>query len=242
MSFRESGAFDSIVSVTAFILLDKFLGLPWAIAGATAWSLKATYVKVRKGQRIGWLLPVTTVYLIIRGTIGIVTDSRAAYFGIGIGTKAAIGIGLIGSVLIGRGIGAMYAHRVLPFPAGVRVHRTYRSTLTQLTVLAGCYEIGSAGWDVWLYNNSSKSGFIVIRMLVSWVSSFVVIFGAIFYADWRLRRIPGFGGLLELAEATLEHRNASTAPTRFPRQTQRARGTDDGDDQQGEEQLGSVGR
>ena len=59
MSFRESGAFDSIISVAAFIALDKFLGLPWAIAGATLWSLKATYVKVRKGQRIGWLLPVT---------------------------------------------------------------------------------------------------------------------------------------------------------------------------------------
>ncbi|MEO5838440.1 MAG: hypothetical protein ABIQ73_02900 [Acidimicrobiales bacterium] len=215
-SFRESGAFDSIVSVAAFILLDKFLGLPWAIAGATAWSLKAAYVKHRKGQGIGWLLPTTTIYLVIRGTIGIITDSRAAYFGIGIGTKAAIGLGLIGSVVVGKGLGAMYAHRVLPFPDDVRVHRIYRSTMNHLTVLAGCYEIGSAGWDIWLYNHSSKSGFILIRMLVNWVSAFVVIFGAIFYADWRLRRIPGFGGLLELAEATLEHRDASTAPARLP--------------------------
>ena len=216
MSFRESGAFDSIVSVAAFLLLDRFLGLPWAIAGATAWSLKATYVKHRKGQRIGWLLPVTTLYLIVRGTIGILTDSRAAYFGIGIGTKAAIGLGLIGSVVIGKGIGVMYAHRVLPFPEDVRAHRIYRSTLNQLTVLAGCYEIASAGWDIWLYNHSSKSGFILIRMLVSWVSAFVVFFGGLLYADWRLKRIPGFGGLLELAEATLEHRDPSTAPTRFP--------------------------
>jgi hypothetical protein len=215
-SFRESGAFDSFVSVAAFILLDKFLGLPWAIAGATAWSLKATFVKHRKGLRIGWLLPTTTLYLIIRGTIGIITDSRAAYFGIGIGTKAAIGLGLIGSVVIGKGLGTMYAHRALPFPEEVRAHRIYRSTMNQLTILAGCYEIGSAGWDVWLYNHSSKSGFILIRMLVSWISAFVVMFGAIFYADWRLRRIPGFGGLLELAEATLEHRNPSTAPARLP--------------------------
>jgi hypothetical protein len=28
MSFRESGAFDSIISVAAFIALDRFLGLP----------------------------------------------------------------------------------------------------------------------------------------------------------------------------------------------------------------------
>ena len=214
-SFRESGAFDSIVSVAAFILLDRLLGLPFAIAGATGWSLKATYVKHRKGQRVGWLLPTTTLYLITRGTIGIITDSRAAYFGIGIGTKAAIGVGLIGSVVIGRGIGALYAHRALPFPEEVQVHRIYRATMNHLTLLAGCYEIGSAGWDIWLYNNSSNSGFIVIRMLVNWVSAFVVMFGAILYADLRLKRIPGFGGLLELVEASLEHRKPSAA-ARFP--------------------------
>jgi uncharacterized membrane protein len=215
-SFRESGAFDSIISVAAFILLDKFFGLPWAIAGVTVWSLKAAYVKHRKGQRIGWLLPVTTLFLIARGAVGIIFDSRALYFGTGIAAKAAIGLALIGSVLIGKGVGVMYAHRVLPFPDEVRAHRIYRSTLNQLTVLAGCFEMGSAGWDVWLYNHSSKSGFVLIRFIVSWVSGFVTIFGAIFFADWRLRRIPGFGGLLELAEATLEHRNASTAPARLP--------------------------
>ena len=155
-SFRESGAFDSFVSVAAFVLLDRFAGLPWAIAGATAWSLKATYTKHRKHQRIGWLLPATTLYLIFRGTVGIITDSRAAYFGVGIGTKFAIGLGLIGSVVIGKGVAAMYADRVLPFPDDVRVHGIFRSTMNQLTVLAGLYEMGSAGSDIWLYNHSSK--------------------------------------------------------------------------------------
>ncbi|TML07780.1 MAG: hypothetical protein E6G39_19020 [Actinobacteria bacterium] len=215
-SFRESGAFDSFVSVAAFVLLDRFAGLPWAIAGATAWSLKATYTKHRKHQRIGWLLPTTTLYLIFRGTVGIITDSRAAYFGIGIGTKFAIGLGLIGSVVIGKGVAAMYADRVLPFPDAVRVHGIFRSTMNQLTVLAGLYEMGSAGSDIWLYNHSSKGGFVLIRILVNWVSGFVVMFGAILYADTRLKRIPGFGGLLELAEATLEHRGPAKPTTRFP--------------------------
>jgi len=215
-SFRESGAFDSIISVAAFVLLDKFVGLPYAIAGVTVWSLKVTYVKHRKHQRIGWLLPVTTLFLIARGAIGIIFDSRALYFGTGIAAKAALGLGLIGSVLIGKGVGAMYAHRVLPFPEEVRAHRIYRSTLNQLTILAGCYEIGSAGSDVWLYNHSSKSGFVLIRILVNWVTGFVVIFGAILYADTRLKRIPGFAGLLELAEETLTRHGHAAPGARFP--------------------------
>ena len=215
-SLRESGALDSFISVAAFILLDRFLGLPWAIAGATLWALKATYSKHRKGEGIGWLLPTTTLYLIARGTIGIITDSRAAYFGIGIGTKFLIGLGLIGSVVIGKGLAATYVHKVLPFPDEVRSHRIYRSVMNQLTVLAGCYEMASAGSDIWLYNNSSKGGFVVIRILVNWVSGFVCMFGAILYADVRLKRIPGFGGLLDLFEATLEHRDPSKPRTRFP--------------------------
>ena len=215
-SLKESGALDSFIQVAAFILLDKFVGLPWAIAGATLWALKATYTKHRKGQGIGWLLPTTTLYLIARGTIGIISDSRAVYFGIGIGTKALIGLGLIGSVVIGKGLAATYVHKVLPFPEEVRTHRIYISVMNRLTVLAGCYEIASAGSDIWLYNHSSKGGFVLIRILVNWVSAFVCMFGAILYADTRLKRIPGFGGLLELAEATLEHRDPSTPPTRLP--------------------------
>ena len=215
-SFRDSGGFDSFVSVAAFILLDKFVGLPWAIAGATAWSLKATYTKHRKHQRIGWLLPTTTLYLILRGIVGIVTDSRAVYFGTGIGTKFAFGVGLVGSVVVGKGLAAMYADRVLPFPDDVRTHRIFRSTMNQLTVLAGCYEMASAGSDVWLYNHASKGGFVLIRILVNWVSGFVVMFGAILYADTRLKRIPGFAGLLELAEETLTRHGHAAPGARFP--------------------------
>ena len=215
-SLRESGALDSFVSVAIFILLDKFAGLPWAIGGATAWALKATYTKHRKGLGIGWLLPTTTLYLILKGIVGIITDSRAVYFGIGIGTKVAIGLGLIGSVIIGKGLAAMYVHKVLPFPDDVREHRIFRSVMNQLTVLAGLYEIASAGSDIWLYNHSSKGGFVLIRILVNWVSGFVVMFGAILYADTRLKRIPGFAGLLELAEETLTRHGHAAPGARFP--------------------------
>ena len=220
-SFRESGAFDSIVSVAIFLALRKIAGLPWAIGAATAWSLKAIYAKHRKGQSIGWLLPVTTVYLIVRGTISIIYDSEDVYFGIGIGTKFLIGLGIIGSVVIGRGLLATYAHRILPFPDEVRAHRIYRSTMNHLTIFAGVYELASGLWDIWLYNHSSTSGFVVIRLLSNWVATFVAIFGAIFYLDVRLKRIPGFGGLLELAESVMEgsdksKTNRAKPPTRLP--------------------------
>ena len=128
----------------------------------------------------------------------------------------------------------MYAHRVLPFPDEVRVHRIYRSTMNHLTLLAGCYEIGSAGWDIWLYNHSSKSGFILIRLLVSWVSAFVAIFGAIFYADSGSSASPASAGCSSWPKRRSSTADQPTTGSRLDcrRQTQPARGTDDRHDQQ----------
>lgn len=207
-SFRQSGAFDSVVAVALFVVFDRVAGLPFAIGAATLWSVKAAVVKHRRHERLGWLLPITTVYLVVRGVIGIVTDSRAVYFGISIATKYAIGLALIGSVLIGRGLLRTYAPKLFEFPLHVITDPIYISTMNRLTIGAGIYEFASATSDIWLYNNAPKGGYVLIRILVNWVSAFVAIFGAIIYADSRLKKIPNFPGLLALAEATLEGKHA----------------------------------
>ena len=96
--------FDSLMPVIIFIGLNRLAGLPWAITGATLWSLKVAYTRKRRGLTIGKFLPIVTAGIIARGVIGIITDSEAVYFGIGIATKAAIGLALIGSALIGRNL------------------------------------------------------------------------------------------------------------------------------------------
>jgi hypothetical protein len=201
---RSSGTLDSVGSVAGFILGNKLGGLGLAIALVTAWSLVAIVRRARNGIAIGKLLPITTAYLVARGVIGLVTGSKAVYFGTSIGTKVGIGLVLIGSAAMGRSLLGRYAPVVIPFPAFVLEHVRYRRTMRNLTVLAGVYEIGTAVWDVWLYNRTSTNGFVLIRLLVSWVSGFVTIFGGILYADLSLRKIPGFDGLLAVLEEATE--------------------------------------
>lgn len=198
--FGASGAVDSVGTVAAFIVGNKLNGLGLAIACVTAWSLLAVIRRYRNGLGIGKLLPFTTAYLVVRGIIGIATGSKAVYFGTGIGTKVAFGLVLIGSAVVGRSLLARFAPAAVPFPAFVLEHARYYRTMRNLTVFAGVYEIGSAVWDVWLYNRTSTSSFVLIRLGVSWVSGFVTIFGAIIYADRSLRKIPGFAGLLAVME------------------------------------------
>jgi hypothetical protein len=195
-----SGAVDSLGSVAAFIIGNRVGGLGLAVALVTAWSLVAVLRRYRNGLGIGKLLPFTTAYLVLRGIIGVATGSKAVYFGTGIGTKAAIGVALIVSALIGRSLIGRYAPLVVPFPAFVLEHAQYFRTARNLTIAVGLYQLASATWDVWLYNQTSTDGFVLIRLGVNWFLGFVTIFAGLAYVELSLRKIPGFGGMLALLE------------------------------------------
>jgi hypothetical protein len=197
----SSGGLDSIISVAAFMVANRLGGLGWAIAASTVWSLVASVRRHRRGLAVGKLLPITASVLLLRGTIGIVTDSKAIYFGSGIAIQAAIGLGLVASALIGRSVIGELAPRVLPFPGHVARHPIFRSTMAHLTILAGTYEMAKSGWDVWIYHNSSTNGFVVLRFLAGWLTGVVAITAGIVYADRRLKRIEGFDGMLPMLEA-----------------------------------------
>ena len=69
--------------IVLFVGLNRLAGLGWAVLGATVWSIKAVVGRRRRGEAVGKFLPILVGYLVVRGIIGILTDSDAVYFGIG---------------------------------------------------------------------------------------------------------------------------------------------------------------
>jgi len=195
--------------VLLFLVLNKTLGLGWAIGGATAWSVKAAISRRRRGLPIGRLLPIITAYLVARGLVGIITDSEDVYFGIGIGTKYAVGLALIGSVIAGRDVVGWAAPFLFGFDEATQRHPIYRSTTRTITLVAAAFELISATFDVWLLNNSSANQYVLIRFLVSWPLGMVAFLGSLAYAARRFAAIPGFPGVLALLEQQVEAHGAA---------------------------------
>jgi hypothetical protein len=195
--------FEAVVPVFLFIGLNRLFGLSWAIAGATAWSLKVAYSRKRKGISIGKFLPIVTVGIIARGVVGIITDSEAVYFGIGIASKAALGLALIGSALIGRNLIANYAPLLFGFDERTRAHPIYHKAMDRVAWIAGIAELISAAFDVWLFNNSSVDGYLTIRFLVNWPFTTAVMMISVLYLSRQLDKIPGFPGMNQLLDARM---------------------------------------
>jgi len=194
---------DSAMPVVIFIIVNRLAGLPWAIAGATAWSLKAALTRKRRGMPIGKFLPIITAGILLRGAIGIITDSEAVYFGLGIATKAGVGLVLIVTALIGRNLIAAYAPLVFGFDRATTSSPQYRSAMNHISIAAGCAQIISAAFDVWLFNNASVDGYLIIRMFVNWPFTTLVLFGSVAYLGRRLRDLPDFPGMMNLLEGRM---------------------------------------
>ena len=191
---------DSVAPVAIFLLLNRFAGLGWAVAGATVWGVQASVRRTRRGEAIGKFLPLLIVYLLVRGLIGIITDSEDVYFGIGIATKAAIGLGLVGTVIFRRSFLSQVLPIVLPFKAETIKHKVFSRVMAQMTVVLGLYQILTSIWDIWLYRQTSVDGYVVIRTLVGFPAGFIASLLGVFYIDRSLRRADGFKGFVDLLE------------------------------------------
>ena len=111
----ERNLWEALFPLFAFIVVNRLFSLLWAIVVATLWSLKITFQRYRNGYPIGRFLPIVTIGIIARGVVGIITDSEAVYFGIGIGIKASVGVALIVSALLRKNLLAIYAPLLLGF-------------------------------------------------------------------------------------------------------------------------------
>ena len=191
---------DSLLPILLFIVLNRFFGLVWGVIGATLWGIKAVVGRYRRGEMIGRYLPVLIAYLVVRGVIGVITDSEAVYFGIGIGTKALIGVALIATVFSKRSFVERFMHYVIPFDQAVRGHEIYRRATSRLTVIAGVLHFITSAWDIWLFRQTSVDGYLIIRTLVGWPAATVAILGALFYLNRAMRGIPGFTSVFETLE------------------------------------------
>ena len=188
-----------------------------AIIAATAWSVKAAFSRRRRGLPIGAWLPVITAYLLVRAAISIAVErdlidfgvsTEAVYFGIGIGTKMLVGVAAAVTILIGKPFVLWLARRFLPLPEAVQRNPRFVSTMRNVTWVITIYEIGSAIWDIWLYNSAGVNLFLVTRQVVNFFVAFLLIFATLLYVDRRFAKIDGAPSLVDLVSGATRRAGA----------------------------------
>ena len=206
---RGGSNLDQLMPVLLFLFFYNVVDIKAAVVASTLWSIKAGIGRRRRGLNIGYWLPGVAVYLIVRSVITIMVDEEivdfgispeAVYFGIGFGTKILIGLVLAATIVIGPSFMAWIVPKLIPLPAGLVDDPRYGATMATATWFIVAFEIITAAWDIWLYNNSGVNFFVVTRFGVNFTVGFIAITGGLMYIDRKLEPIPAYPGLVELLE------------------------------------------
>ena len=209
--FAGGSNMDQFMPVLLFFVLFNTIGIVAAVIGATAWSIKAAIGRRRRGLDIGWWLPSITIYLIVRAAITILVEreivdfgisSEAVYFGIGFATKFLVGVVLAVTVLAGRPFLAWAVPKVVHLADDLVADPRYRATMARATWGIVAYEVLSAIWDVWLFNNAGFNFFFLARSATNFVVSFIAITIGLMYIDKRLEPLESYPGLTHVLESS----------------------------------------
>lgn len=207
-AYRKGNSTEGILPILGYVLGDQVgsrlfgdtSGDRIAIILMTVAAGWAVVQRHRRGETIGWWIPSVAVYLFFRGVAGLIWGEDV-FLAVGIGLKVALGLGALGSVIIGRSAAAQLAPLVLPFSPEVREHPRYLSTMRNLTLAYAVYQLVTVGFEIWLLGETeSGTGFLIIRTAIGSAAGFIGFIVAVFYVDRRLRAIPGFGGVMEMFE------------------------------------------
>ncbi len=207
--FGGGGTLDQLMPVLLFLGFYNFVSIEAAVVASTIWSFKAAVSRRRRGLNIGLMLPSVTAYLLLRSAVTIAAErelidfgisTEGVYFGIGFATKILVGVVLAITIFRGRSFMAWIAQRLLPLPEGMAQDRRFVRTMATATWFIVAFEILTAVWDIYLYNNTGVNLFVLTRFGVNFALGFIAITAGLIYIDHKLQPIPGYPGLTELLQ------------------------------------------
>ncbi|MDJ0790404.1 MAG: DUF3159 domain-containing protein [Acidimicrobiia bacterium] len=181
-----SGIVASLAPSIGFLAANNWFGLVAGMVAATVLSAALIAIRRGRGQAVGWLLPISLGYVMVRGVAGVMTGSENVFFGFGVATSAAVAVAV--------GVSAFTRHPIAGYllPLVVRYrhlsmdHPLYRRVAAQITVVWAIAELALTTWEAWHLSNVTGAQFLIDRTLIGWPVMAVVIFLLIFYVRFRL--------------------------------------------------------
>ena len=183
-----SGVLTSLIPTGLFLVFDRQFGLIVAMAAASAASLVLILWRRATGTGIGFLLPISVGYVVVKGIAGVLTESEVVYFGVGLALSALVALAVGATAFTRRPLATFFLPAVTPYRRLTPEHPVYRRVSAQVTVAWALAELAMTGWEGIHLLTSTASEFVVARTVVAWPIMGAVIFVLIGYVRFRLDR------------------------------------------------------
>ena len=176
----------SMVPTATFLLVDLWASVVVAIVVSSVVAAMLVFERHWRGVDVGWVLPVTLGYVVVRGLASVATRSDDVYFGFGVAASGAFAVAVAATAFTRSPIAVHVIPYVKYYEADVVAHPRYRRVAAQVTAAWGLCELGVSLWEASHLRGTSSAEFVAMRSFIGWPIMAFVVFWLIFYVRARL--------------------------------------------------------
>ena len=176
----------SMMPTATFLVVDLWASVVVAIVASSVVAALLMVERHWRGVRVGWVLPATLGYVVVRGLASVATRSDDVYFGFGVAASGAFAIAVATTAFTRSPVAVHVIPYIKNYDSGVVTHPQYRRVAAHVTAAWGICELGISLWEASHLRETSSAEFIAMRSFVGWPIMAFVVFWLIFYVRARL--------------------------------------------------------
>jgi hypothetical protein len=192
---------DGFGPLATFFLGWKLIGLTAGIVLAVVFGV-GVFLHERRQHRPAALVRVALAVVCLRALVGVSSGSASVYLAQEIGIDLLLGLGVLGSLAVGRPISAWIAADVYPFTAEMRDSDTFRQVMRTVTAVSGSYFLARAAVRLVALLTLSTDRYVLVVALSDAPFLIALLAWSVYYTVAAFRRSEQWGALLADAELT----------------------------------------
>jgi intracellular septation protein A len=168
----------------------------------------AVYAHERRNERPAMIVRVALVFVLIRGVVGLASNSARVYLSMEIGIDALIACIVLGLLAAGRPLAELFAQEVFPLPAEMSESDTFKHAMRTITLVWGIYFLARSLVRLAALLTLTTDGYVLVASLSDAPFLVGILAWSIRYTTRAFRRSFRWGPPVSAADPP-----ASAAPT-----------------------------
>ena len=182
--------FDSLLPVLVFLIANPALGLPLALGISIASSAIFFVIRLYQKENIYYVLAGLGAVL-LAGLFAFITDSAVGFFLPGLISSGLTVVLLLASAFVKRPLAALTSHLTRGWPLAWYWHPRVQPAYTEVTIF---WAVGFGirlGFEYWLFQQGAVKSLGVVRTILGWPYTILLLILSYLYGIWRLGQLGG---------------------------------------------------
>ena len=181
---------DVLVPLLIFLAINPFFGMVPALGAAIGSAVIFFLIRVFKKDNLYYALSGLLAVLIAAG-FALLSDSDVGFFIPGLISGAVTVLLCLLSILIKRPLAALSSHLTRRWPLPWYWHPRVRPAYSEVTLFWGVGFAARLGLEYWLYLEGAANSLGLIRTLMGWPYTILLLIISYLYGVWRLGILAG---------------------------------------------------